>query len=177
MALVKTPLVLLVTWVASTITGTGHARASEIVSAAVVMTILDVLVTVAVERPFVVRRRLASPGGWDFALLPWLASSAVAYAAGIAMLGVPLGLVLATAMTSVEGLEMLWRRAWRPGDTDAEFQEKWARTKELAKETFAPDVAEIRRRLDERAMDGYRRRIAEREAQREQEADNPPRDA
>jgi hypothetical protein len=44
----------------------------------------------------------------------------------------------------------------------------------MTKETFAPDVAEIRRRLDERAMEGYRRKIAEREAQRRHEGDGGP---
>ena len=87
-------------------------------------------------------------------------------------------------MAGVEGRETLWRRAWRPRATDAEFHEKWLASRELTKETSAPDVAEIRHRLDERAMDGYRRKIAEREEQRARdeeqerdEEDRPPRDA
>jgi hypothetical protein len=90
----------------------------------------------------------------------------------------PASAALASTMTAVEAVELAWSRAWRPGDTDAEFHEKWVAFRELTKETFAPDVAEVRRRLDERAMDGYRRRIAEREAQREQdEQERPSRDA
>jgi hypothetical protein len=161
-AIVKTPIVLALTCMAGAAMGVAWSAASELVAAAAVLTILDVVVTVWTERPFVVRRRLMSPGGWDFALLPWLLSAAVSYAAGWALLGNPFGIILATAMTVVEGVEVLFRRAWRPGHTDAEYDEKWVKTKEMTKEIFAPDIAEIRRRLDERAMEGYRREIAER---------------
>ncbi|MFT2712004.1 hypothetical protein [Clavibacter sp. Sh2126] len=135
------------------------------------MTLVFCTVEVVVERPFVVRGRLVSPGGWGFAVLPWLAGSTAAAAVVIVWLGIPTGAVLASVMAGVEGLETLWRRAWRPGQTDAEFHEKWIAFRELTKETFAPDVAEIRHRLDERAMDGYRRRIAERDAERARDED------
>jgi hypothetical protein len=162
-AVVKTPIILALTCMTGALTGSAWPAASELVVATVVLTILDVVVTVWTERPFVVRRRLLSPGGWDFALLPWLLSAAVSYAAGCALLGSPFGSILTTAMTVVEGVEVLFRRAWRPGDTDAGYREKWVRTKEMTKEMFAPDTAEIRHRLYERAMDGYRRKIRERE--------------
>ncbi|WP_310889867.1 hypothetical protein [Clavibacter capsici] len=92
----------------------------------------------------------------------------------IPWLGVPTGVVLASVMAGVEATFVLWSRAWRPGDTDAEFHEKWVALKGMTKETFAPDVAEIRHRLDERAMDGYRRRIAERETQRARDEERDP---
>jgi hypothetical protein len=162
-ALVKTPIVLALTCMAGAVMGSPWPEASELVAATAVLTILDVVVTVWAERPFVIRRRLMSPGGWDFALLPWVLSAAISYAAGWALLGNPFGSILATAMTVVEGVEVLFRRAWRPGDTDAGYHEKWVRTKAMTEEMFVPDTAEIRHRLYERAMDGYRRKIRERE--------------
>jgi len=183
-ALVKAPIVVVVSQALMLIPAWGPGSLDRTIGGATLMTLVFCAVEVVVERPFVVRRRLMAPGGWRFAVLPWLAGATAAAAAVILSLGVPSGVVLASVMAGVEGRETLWRRAWRPGATDAEFHEKWLASRELTKETSAPDVAETRHRLDERAMDGYRRKIAEREEQHARdeeqerdEEDRPPRDA
>jgi hypothetical protein len=183
-ALLKAPLVVLACQALLLVPGWGPGSLDRTIGGVTLMTLVFCTVEVVVERPFVVRGRLTSPGGWSFAVLPWLAGSAAAAGTVIVWLGVPTGLVLASVMAGVEAAFVLWSRAWRPGDTDAEFHEKWVAFRELTKETFAPDVADVRHRLDERAMDGYRRKIAEREAQRARheeqepdEGDRPPRDA
>jgi len=181
-ALVKAPIVVVASQALMLVPAWGPGSLDRTIGAVTLMTLVFCAVEVLVERPFVVRGRLMAPGGWGFAVLPWLAGSTAAAATVIVWLGVPTGVVLASVMAGVEGLETLWRRPWRPGDTDAEFHEKWVAFRELTKETFAPDVAEIRDRMDERAMDGYRRKIAEREEQRRRdedpdEGDRAPRDA
>jgi hypothetical protein len=177
-AFLKMPLVVAICYAATRTLGLGCPALTSIISSTVLLTAVDVCVTVAAERPFVLRRRSSVPGGWAFALMPWLAGATSAFAVAGFLLPGPASAALASTMTAVEAVELAWSRAWRPGDTDAEFHEKWVAFRELTKETFAPDVAEIRHRLDERAMDGHRRRIAEREAQREQdEEERPSRDA
>jgi len=181
-ALLKAPIVVVASRALMLVPAWGPGSLDRTIGAVTLMTLVFCTVEVVVERPFVVRGRLMTPGGWGFAVLPWLAGSITAAATAIGWLGVPTGVVLASVMAGVEAAFVLWSRAWRPGETDAEFHEKWVAFRELTKETFAPDVAEIRHRLDERAMDGYRRKIAEREAQREREqeqdeTDRPPRDA
>ncbi|AWG00520.1 hypothetical protein DZF92_05800 [Clavibacter michiganensis subsp. insidiosus] len=186
-ALLKAPIVVVASQALMLVPAWGPGPLDRTIGAVTLMTLVFCTVEVVVERPFVVRGRLMAPGGWGFAVLPWLAGSMAAAATVILWLGAPTGVVLASVMSGVEAAFVLWSRAWRPGDTDAEYHEKWVKTKEMTKEMFAPDVAEIRRRLDERAMDGYRRKIAERDAQREldepdeererDEGDRPARDA
>ncbi|MFT2752448.1 hypothetical protein [Clavibacter sp. Sh2088] len=178
----KAPIVVVASQVLMLVPAWGPGSLDRTIGAVTLMTLVFCTVEVVVERPFVIRGRLMAPGGWGFAVLPWLAGSMAAAATVILWLGVPTGGVLASVMSGVEAAFVLWSRAWRPGDTDAGYHEKWVKTKEMTKEMFAPDVAEIRHRLDERAMDGYRRKIAEREEQRRREeeqdqGDRPPRDA
>jgi hypothetical protein len=181
-AFLKMPLVVVICFAATRTLDLGTPGISAIIGGTVLLTAVNICMTVAAERPFVLRRRSMVPGGWGFALVPWFAAATSAYALAGFLLPGPASVALATAMTAVEAVELAWSRAWRHGDTDAEFHEKWVAFRELTKETFAPDVAEIRHRLDERAMDGYRRKIAEREEQwrRDEdpdEGDRPPRDA
>ncbi|CCE74571.1 hypothetical protein [Clavibacter nebraskensis] len=183
-AFLKMPLVVLICFASTRILGFANPALSAIIGGTILLTAVNICVTVATERPFVLRRRSSVPGGWGFALAPWLAGAISAFALAGVLLPGPASLALASAMTVVEAVELAWSRAWRPGDTDAEFHEKWVAFRELTKETFAPDVADVRHRLDERAMDGYRRKIAEREAQRARheeqepdEGDRSPRDA
>lgn len=183
-AFLKMPLVVVICFGGTRIFGLGSPTLSAIIGGTILLTAVNICVTVAAERPFVLRRRSLVPGGWGFALVPWLAGATSACALAGFLLPGTASVVLATAMTAVETVELAWSRPWRPGDTDAEFREKWVALRDLTKETFAPDVEEIRHRLDERAMDGYRRKIAERDTERARdeeqehdERDGPPRDA
>ncbi|MFT2707196.1 hypothetical protein [Clavibacter zhangzhiyongii] len=181
-AILKVPLAVVICFAATRILDLGSPTLSAIIGGTFMLTAANICVTVATERPFVLRRRSLVPGGWGFALVPWLAGTTSAYALSGLLLPGPASLALATSMTAMEAIELVWSRPWRPGDTDAQFHEKWVAFRELTKETFAPDVAEIRHRLDERAMDVYRRKIAEREEQRRRDedpdqGDRPPRDA
>jgi hypothetical protein len=162
-AIVKVPVVIVVCMGVSGSPALRGVTMPMIVQGALLLTAVNISVTVVVERWFVLRRRSMVPGGWDFALLPWLAGAASAFGIASTALPMPSSLVLATVMTAVETAELAWSRPWRPGETDEEFHEKWVKAREMTKETFAPDVAEIRRGLEERAMEGYRRKIAERE--------------
>ncbi|QIS41145.1 hypothetical protein GW571_02785 [Clavibacter capsici] len=173
-ALFTAPIVVVVSQTLMLIPAWGPGSLDRTIGGVTLMALVSSAVEVVVERPFVVRGRSTSPGGWAFAVLPWLAGSAASAMTVIPWLGVPTGVVLASVMAGVEATFVLWSRAWRPGDTDAEFHEKWVALKAMTKETFAPDVAEIRHRLDERAMDGYRRRIAERETQRARDEERDP---
>jgi hypothetical protein len=124
-ALVKAPIVAVVSPALMLIPAWGPGSLDRTIGGVTLMTPVFCTVEVVVERPFVVRGRLMAPGGWGFAVLPWLAGAIAAAAAVILWLGVPTGVVLASVMAGAEGLETLWRRAWRPGGTDAEFDEKW----------------------------------------------------
>jgi hypothetical protein len=154
----------------------GPGRLDLVVAGVAVGNLIHAVVAVVIERPFVIRGRLMSPGGWGFAVWPLVGASGAVLAVSVAWLGSGRGLAVAGAIAVVETALAVYLRPWRPGLTQAEYDEKWAALKEMTKETFAPDVAEIRRRLDERAMDGYRRKIAERDAQRQRDGEGSTRE-
>jgi hypothetical protein len=160
----KVPVEVVLTCVSTLfIPGWGPVHPVMVLAGVILANLAHAVVAVVLERPFQIRGRLRSPGGWGFALVPWLGGSVASFSVMTPLFGVPRGVVIASVVAIVEAAFSIWMREWRPGPTDAEYDEKWARTKEMTKDVFAPDVAEIRRRLDERAMEGYRRKIAERE--------------
>jgi hypothetical protein len=173
--LLKLPIIVGIAWILMLLVPAwGPARVLLVVVGAVVLDTAFAAVAVVIERPFLIRGRLIAPGGWDFALFPWLGASAVVFAMALGWFGAPRGIVLASVISAVEAAFVIWMREWIPGETDTEYAEKWRKTKDMTKELFAPDVAEIRRIHEERVMEGYRRKIAEREAERRRQADGSP---
>jgi hypothetical protein len=176
-ALPLMPVEVLLGWIpAMVLPSLGPGRLDLVVAGVAVGNLIHAVVAVVIERPFVIRGRLMSPGGWGFAVWPLVGASGAVLAVSVAWLGSGRGLAVAGAIAVVETALAVYLRPWRPGLTQAEYDEKWAALKEMTKETFAPDVAEIRRRLDERAMDGYRRKIAERDAQRQRDGEGSTRE-
>jgi hypothetical protein len=168
-AVIKSPMAAGLVVTAQLVPGLASVPVPVILNGIMALTLVDVVVKVLAERPFVIRRRLMSPGGWGYALVPWLVGAIASFLTGTILYGAGYGSLLAIAMTVVEGVEVLFRRAWIPGQTDAEYHEKWVRTKEMTTDLFAPEVAEIRRMQEERAMDGYRRKIAEKQVRQARE--------
>ncbi|MFD2339954.1 hypothetical protein ACFSM7_06455 [Clavibacter michiganensis subsp. tessellarius] len=74
-ALVKAPIVVVVSQALMLIPAWGPGSLDRTIGGATLMTLVFCAVEVVVERPFVVRRRLMAPGGWGFAVLPWLAGA------------------------------------------------------------------------------------------------------
>ena len=150
----KVPVAVLLLWLA---TLPGWLRAAPmgnlIVVAIAAMIIGEVLTTLA-ERPFVVKRRLSAPGGWDYAFVPVVIHAVVGLGLGALLLGgLRGGIALGAAYAVATAGEAILSKSWLPGDTQAEFDEKWRQTKQMTRETFDEDVEEIRRRARKRARD------------------------
>ncbi len=82
-------------------------------------------------------------------------------------------LEMGTAMGTAWGLSsavgIAIGRPWEPGMTQDEFDAEYAELKDMTRETFAPDVEEIRRRAGERTMRRYRDAIERKRRQEEGE--------
>ncbi|MBD5380662.1 MAG: hypothetical protein HDR73_01995 [Clavibacter sp.] len=153
----KAPGVLLALWLLTTFFFDADVSFGGMVAGVAAATIAAGLVEVLVEDRFSRARRLSSPGGWDFALVPALAALPPIVLLGWSVTGALAGgLALAGAWALVEAVEIAWLRPWEPGMTQAEHDAKWVELQEMTKETFADDVEEIRRRAGERSMQRYR---------------------
>ncbi|MFT2754038.1 hypothetical protein [Clavibacter sp. Sh2088] len=154
---VTAPVVLLLLWLSSLLPAVPDLDPGQLVACVAAVTCGATIVEVLVEGRFARARRLSSPGGWDFALVPTLAASAVVVLLGWSVAGaLAAGLAVAVAWAIVEAVEIAWLRPWEPGMTQVEHDAKWAEFTGMTRETFAPDVAEIRRRAEERSMRRYR---------------------
>jgi hypothetical protein len=167
---VKAPFVLGLLCVATLLPAVPSTGLGDLVAFVAVAVGVGALIEVLVEDPFARRRKLSSPGGWDFALVPPL----------VALLGIVVlawlmsgSLVMGAAVGAAWGLAsavgIAIGRPWEPGMTQAEFDRKYVELKEMTRETFAPDVEEIRRRAGERTMRRYRYAIARKRRQEEGE--------
>ena len=159
MGALKVPVIVLLLWLA---TLPGWLRAVPVENLVVVATgavlIGEVLTTLA-ERPFVLKRRLSAPGGWDYALLPVLIHALVGLGLGALLLGsLRGGLALGAAYAVATAGEVILSKSWQPGDTQAEFDEKWRRTKQMTHETFDDDVQDLKRQAGQKARDSYYKR-------------------
>jgi hypothetical protein len=154
---VTAPVLLLILWLSSLLPAVPHLGPGQLVACVTAGTSGASVVEVLVEDRFARARRLSSPGGWDFALVPPLVALAVVVLLGRTITGaLAAGLALGVAWAVVEAVEIAWLRPWEPGMTQAEHDAKWVELKEMTRETFAPDIAEIRRRAEERSMRRYR---------------------
>ncbi len=70
LGLVKAPVVLVLLWLATLLPAVPSRGAGHLVALAAVAVGVGALTEVLVEDPFARRRKLSSPGGWDFALVP-----------------------------------------------------------------------------------------------------------
>jgi hypothetical protein len=172
LGVVKAPFVFGLLWAATLLpavpsTGLGHLTALVAVAVGV-----GALIEVLVEDPFARRRKLSSPGGWDFALVPPSVALLGVVALGWLMSGsLVMGAAVGAAWAVVEIAEIAWSRPWEPGMTQAEFDGKYVELKDMTRATFAPDVEEIRRRAAERSMRRYRDAIERKERERRQRED------
>jgi hypothetical protein len=154
---VKAPVVLVLLWFATLLPVVPSRGAGDLVALVMVAVGVGALIEVLVEEPFARRRKLSSPGGWDFALVPPMVALVGVGALGWLMSGsLVMGAAVGAAWAGVEAAEIAWLRPWEPGMTQDEFDGKYAELKDMTRETFAPDVEEIRRRAAERTMQRYR---------------------
>ncbi|PPF60849.1 hypothetical protein C5C13_02845 [Clavibacter michiganensis] len=174
LGLVKAPVVLVLLWLSTLLPAVPSRGAGDLVALVAVAISVGALIEVLVEDPFARRRKLSSPGGWDFALVPPLVALIAVVALGWLMSG---SLVMGTAVGAAWGLAsavgIAIGRPWEPGMTQDEFGGKYAELKDMTRETFAPDVEEIRRRAGERTMQKYRDAIERK--RREAGGDGDPR--
>lgn len=154
MGALKVPVIVLLLWLA---TLPGWLRAvpvENLVVVAIAAVIIGEVLTTLVERPFVVKRRLSAPGGWDYALLPVLIHALVGLGFGALFLGgLRGGVALGAAYAVATAGETILSKSWLPGDTQAEFNEKWRQFKQMTHETFDQDLQEIRRRARHKGRD------------------------
>jgi hypothetical protein len=154
---VKAPLVLGLLWVATLLPAVPATGLGGLVALVGVAIGVGALIEVLVEDPFARRRKLSSPGGWDFALVPPLVALLGIVALSSLMRG---SLAMGTAVGAAWGLAsavgIIIGRPWEPGMTQDEFDRKYVELKAMTRATFAPDVEEIRRRAGERSMRRYR---------------------
>ncbi|WP_370532070.1 hypothetical protein [Clavibacter sp. VKM Ac-2872] len=148
---------LVLLWLATLLPAVPSRGVGDLVALVAVAISVGALIEVLVEDPFARRRKLSSPGGWDFALVPPLVALVGVVALGWLMSG---SFVMGTAVGAAWGLAsavgIAIGRPWEPGMTQDEFDGKYAELKDMTRETFAPDVEEIRRRAGERSMQKYR---------------------
>lgn len=154
MGAVKVPVMVLLLW-AATLTGwLAAAPLQNLVVAGVAAVVVGEVLTTLAERPFVVKRRLSAPGGWDYALVPVVIHAVVGLGLGALLLGgLRGGVALGAAYAVATAGEVLLSKSWLPGDTQAEFDEKWRRFKQMTHETFDQDLQEIRRRARHKGRD------------------------
>lgn len=157
LGLVTAPVVLVLLWLATLLPAVPSRGAGDLVALVAVAIGIGALIEVLVEDPFARRRKLSSPGGWDFALVPPLVALIAVVALGWLMSGsLEMGTAVGAAWGLASAVGIAIGRPWEPGMTQAEHDAKWVELKEMTKETFAPDVEEIRRRAGERSMQRYR---------------------
>lgn len=153
MGALKVPVIVLLLWLA---TLPGWLRAvpvGNLVVVAIGAVLIGEVLTTLAERPFVAKRRLSAPGGWDYALLPVLIHALVGLGLGALLLGgLRGGVALGAAYAVATAGEVLLSKSWLPGDTQAEFDEKWRRFKQMTHETFDQDLQEIRRRAQHKGL-------------------------
>ncbi|WP_052129223.1 hypothetical protein [Clavibacter michiganensis] len=169
---VKAPVVLVLLWLATLLRTVPPRGAGDLVALVAVAVGVGALIEVLLEDPFARRRKLSSPGGWDYALVPPLVALVGVVALGWLMSGsLVMGTAVGGAWVVVESAEIAWLRPWEPGMTQDEFDGKYAQLKDMTRETFAPDVEEIRRRAGERTMRRYRDAIERKRREAEKEAE------
>jgi hypothetical protein len=114
-------------------------------------------------------RKLSSPGGWDFALVPPLVALLGIVTLGSLMSGsIVTGAAVGAAWGLASAVGITFGRPWEPGMTQDEFDRKYVELKDMTRATFAPDVEEIRR-AGERSMQKYRDAIERKRRQEEGE--------
>jgi hypothetical protein len=166
LAIIKVPLSVLLAWVTVQILDPDGAAAFDLMNAALWSTAIGIPLDLIAARPFILRGRSTAPGGWGFAIVPWATFTATALVISHALLQPIPGIILGSALGIVEATQVACLREWKTGTTDEEERQRWKDFKELTRATFADDIAEIRRRQEDRVMEGYRRKIAERERER-----------
>ncbi len=161
---------LVLLWLATLLPAVPSRGAGHLVALAAVAVGVGALTEVLVEDPFARRRKLSSPGGWDFALVPPLVALIAVVALGWLMSGsLEMGTAMGTAWGLSSAVGIAIGRPWEPGMTQDEFDAEYAELKDMTRETFAPDVEEIRRRAGERTMRRYRDAIERKRRQEEGE--------
>jgi len=174
LGLVKAPVVLVLLWLATLLPAVPSRGAGDLVALVAVAVGIGALIEVLVEDPFARRRKLSSPGGWDFALVPPLVALVGVVAIGWLMSGsFVMGAAVGGAWGLASAVGIAIGRPWEPGMTQDEFDGKYAELKGMTRETFVPDVEEIRRRAGERTMQRYRDAIERK--RREAGGDGDPR--
>ena len=159
MGALKVPVMVLLLWLAALPGWLTAAPLQNLIVVAVGAVVLGEFLTTLAERPFVLKRRLSAPGGWDYALMPVVIHAVVGLGLGALLLGGPRGgITLGAAYAVATAGEVLLSKSWLPGDTQAEFDEKWRQTKQMTHETFDEDAQEIKRRARQRARDNYNNR-------------------
>ncbi|KZC95273.1 MULTISPECIES: hypothetical protein [Clavibacter] len=170
LGVVKAPVVLVLLGLATLLPAVPSPGAGGLVALVAVAIGVGALIEVLVEDPFARRRRLSSPGGWDFALVPPLVALVGVVALGWLMsrsLAVGVAVGAAWGLASAVGIAI--GRPWEPGMTQDEHDAKWIELKDMTRETFAPDVEEIRRRAGERSMQRYRDAIERKRREQDSE--------
>ncbi|WP_241534894.1 hypothetical protein [Clavibacter michiganensis] len=173
LGMVKAPVVLVLLWLATLLPAVPSRGVDDLVALVAVAVGIGALIEVLVEDPFARRRKLSSPGGWDFALVPPLVALIAVVALGWLMSGsLEMGTAVGAAWGLASAVGIALGRPWEPGMTQEEFDGKYAELKDMTRETFAPDVEEIRRRAGERSMQKHRDAIQRK--RREAEGDGDP---
>jgi hypothetical protein len=113
---VKAPFVLGLLWVATLLPAVPATGLGGLVALVGVAIGVGALIEVLVEDPFARRRKLSSPGGWDFALVPPLVALLGIVVLGSLMSG---SLAMGTAVGAAWGLAsavgIIIGRPWDPG--------------------------------------------------------------
>lgn len=155
----KVPVVVVLLWLATLPGWVPVAPLGNLVVVSIGAVLVGEVLTTLAERPFVVKRRLSAPGGWDYALLPVLLHAAVGMGLGSLTLGgLRGGIALAVAYAAVTLGEAVLSKSWLPGDTQAQFDEKWRQVKRMTHETVDEDVRDMKRRASAKVRDSYYRR-------------------
>ncbi|WP_440694988.1 hypothetical protein [Clavibacter nebraskensis] len=169
---VKAPFVLGLLWVATLLPAVPSTGLGDMVALVGVAIGVGALIEVLVEDPFARRRKLSSPGGWDFALVPPLVALLGIVTLGSLMSGsIVMGAAVGAAWGLASAVGIAFGRPWEPGMTQDELDRKYVELKGMTRATFTPDVEEIRRRAGERSMRRYRDAIERKERERRQRED------
>lgn len=159
LGVVKVPIVFLLLWVSTLPGWLQDGSLGTLFLVAIGVVVVSEILTTFAERPLVIKRRLSSPGGWDYALLPLLIQAAVGVAMGYAAFGsLREGYIVAASYIVTTTVEVAIMRPWLPGDTQAQHDEKWQQTKDMTRETFEDDIREIKRRTTQNVRDKHYRR-------------------
>lgn len=160
MAVLKAPVAFLLLWLATLLPAVGRIEASSLIVTIIVAYLIGEILTVAVERPFVIKARRPNPGGWNYALLGWWTTPVVGIFVGWLVLGNSAAAAMATfaALAVPATVEVVLSRPWQPGESREEFHQRYEQFKDTTKVTFADDGDEVKRRARDKARNDYYRK-------------------